>query len=262
MSIVASIPPEPKPEKMRVEELSAYFGFTQALRNISVSIVHGAVTAVIGPSGSGKSTLLRCLNRMHETAEAARVEGRILIDNKNMYLPSVSPESIRKRVACIGPKPYLFPTMSVRDNVLAGLRLGGTEASTGDSVVRKSLERAGLWEHVRERLDDPGHSLDRSAQQRLCLARCLALEPEVILMDEPCSTLDPVGTTVLEELIHELKNDVTIVIATHSVQQAARVGDYTAFVFGGELVEYNEADLIFTRPKDRRTEDYITGRFG
>jgi phosphate transport system ATP-binding protein len=258
----ASVPPEPPAAKLSVQELSAFFGFSQALRNVSVPILQGSVTAIIGPSGSGKSTFLRCLNRMHEATLGARVEGRVLLDGRNMYTAQVPAETIRRRVACLGSKPNPFPTMSIRDNVLAGLRLNGMNASEGAAIVTKSLSRVGLWHDLKERLDEAGESLDRGMQQRLCLARCLALEPEVILMDEPCSTLDPVATTQLEELIHELKEDVTVVIATHSVQQAARVGDYTAFIYGGELVEYNDADFIFTRPKDRRTEDYITGRFG
>jgi phosphate transport system ATP-binding protein len=260
--VTLSVPPEPRDEKMRVENLSAYFGYTPALLKVTLPIAKRAVSAIIGPSGSGKSTLLRCLNRMHEVSPDARVDGRVLLDGKNVYAADVSPESVRRRVAYLGPKPNPFPTMSIRDNVLAGLRLNGISVGSQEEVLTRALERVGLWERLKDRLDEPGESLDRGMQQQLCLARCLALTPDVLLMDEPCSMLDPVATTILEELVHQLTDDITVVIATHSVQQAARVGDYTAFVFGGELVEYNEADLLFTRPQDRRTEDYITGRYG
>lgn len=257
-----SVPPQKMPEKMRAEGLSAWYGALRVLNDVTVPIAQNAVTAIIGPSGAGKSTFIRCLNRMHEIAEDARTEGSVLLEGKNVYDTSVDPGTIRRRIGSLVQRPNPFPTMSVRDNVLAGLRLNGRSANANDAVVERALQQAALWDEVKDKLDSPGSKLARGQQQRLCLARCLALEPDVLLMDEPCSLLDPVATTTLEELIHELKNQYTVVIATHSVQQAARVGDFTAFLYEGELVEYNEANVIFTRPRDRRTEDYITGRFG
>jgi phosphate transport system ATP-binding protein len=250
------------PAKMRAERLSAWFGDKRALADISLPLVERKVTAVIGPSGCGKSTFIRCLNRMHEVVSGARTSGDVLLDGKSVYGAEVDPVRIRRRVGMVFQKPNPFPTMSVRGNVLAGLRLSGIDPPDADAVVEEVLRQAALWEDVKDALDRPGGALSGGQQQRLCIARCLALEPEVVLMDEPCSSLDPVATAKIEELIHELRDRYTIVVVTHSMQQAARVSDYTAFFYLGELVEYDLADVIFTKPSDPRTEDYITGRFG
>ena len=248
--------------KMRAEKLSAWFGSKQALREISLPLVERKVTAVIGPSGCGKSTFIRCLNRMHEVVADARTKGDVLLDGKSVYGADVDPVRVRRRVGMVFQKPNPFPTMSVRDNVLAGLRLSGIEPPDPDALVEEVLNQAALWGEVKDALDRPGGALSGGQQQRLCIARCLALEPEVVLMDEPCSSLDPMATAKIEELIHELRDRYTIVVVTHSMQQAARVSDFTAFFYLGELVEYDHADVIFTKPSDPRTEDYITGRFG
>ena len=248
--------------KMRAEKLSAWFGDKQALREITLPLVERKVTAVIGPSGCGKSTFIRCLNRMHEVVTGARTAGDVLLDGKSVYGADVDPVRIRRRVGMVFQKPNPFPTMSVRDNVLAGLRLSGIAPADPDALVEEVLGQAALWDEVKDALDRPGGALSGGQQQRLCIARCLALEPEVVLMDEPCSSLDPIATAKVEELIHDLRDRYTIVVVTHSMQQAARVSDYTAFFYVGELVEYDHADVIFTKPSDPRTEDYITGRFG
>lgn len=255
--------------KMRAKELSAWFrdkpggaADKPALQGISMPIVECKVTAVIGPSGCGKSTFIRCLNRMHEVVSGARVAGDVLLDGKSIYGVDVDPVRVRRRVGMVFQKPNPFPTMSIRDNVLAGLRLSGIVPTDADSLVEAVLQQAALWDEVKDALDGAGGALSGGQQQRLCIARCLALEPEVVLMDEPCSSLDPIATAKIEELIHELRDRYTIVVVTHSMQQAARVSDYTAFFYQGELVEYDHADVIFTRPSDPRTEDYITGRFG
>ena len=248
--------------KMRAKELSAWFRDKRALSGISMPLVDRKVTAVIGPSGCGKSTFIRCLNRMHEVVSGARVSGEVLLDGKSVYAADVDPVRVRRRVGMVFQKPNPFPSMSIRDNVLAGLRLSGIEPADPDSLVEAVLQQAALWDEVKDTLDRPGVALSGGQQQRLCIARCLALEPEVVLMDEPCSSLDPIATAKIEELIHDLRERYTIVVVTHSMQQAARVSDYTAFFYQGELVEYDHADVIFTRPSDPRTEDYITGRFG
>jgi phosphate transport system ATP-binding protein len=248
--------------KMRADKLSAWFGDKRALREISLPLIERKVTAVIGPSGCGKSTFIRCLNRMHEVVGRARTAGDVLLDGKSIYDRDVDPVRIRRRVGMVFQKPNPFPTMSVRDNVLAGLRLSGIDPPDPDTLVEEVLRQVALWDEVKDALDSPGTALSGGQQQRLCIARCLALEPEVVLMDEPCSSLDPVATAKIEELIHELRDRYTIVVVTHSMQQAARVSDYTAFFYLGELVEYDHADVIFTKPSDPRTEDYITGRFG
>jgi phosphate transport system ATP-binding protein len=261
----ASTPPPPRvelPEKMRAERLSAWFGDKRALREITLPVVERRVTAVIGPSGCGKSTFIRCLNRMHEVVPGARTEGDVLLDGKSIYGPGVDAVRVRRRVGMVFQKPNPFPSMSVRDNVLAGLRLSGVTPRDPGALVEEVLRQAALWDEVKDALDRPGGALSGGQQQRLCIARCLALEPEVVLMDEPCSSLDPVATAKIEELIHDIKSRYTIVIVTHSMQQAARVSEYTAFFYLGELVEYDHADVIFTKPSDPRTEDYITGRFG
>ena len=254
--------PTPGVEKMRAEGLSAWFGQKRALKDITLPLVEHKVTAVIGPSGCGKSTFIRCLNRMHEVVPGARSEGQVLLDGASIFGREVDPVRVRRRVGMVFQKPNPFPAMSVRDNVLAGLRLSGITPPDPNRLAEEVLRQAALWDDVKDALDLPGGALSGGQQQRLCIARCLALEPEVVLMDEPCSSLDPVATAKIEDLIHELRERYTIVIVTHSMQQAARVSDYTAFFYVGELVEYDEADVIFTKPSDPRTEDYITGRFG
>ncbi len=248
--------------KMRSEGLHAYFGSTEVLKGIDIPIAETKVTAIIGPSGCGKSTFVRCLNRMHEVVPGARATGRVLLDGQDIYKGGVDPVRVRRRVGMVFQKPNPFPTMSIRDNVLAGLRLNGRKPRDADRLVEKALTQVALWDEVKDRLNLAGTGLSGGQQQRLCIARTLALEPEVLLMDEPCSALDPIATARVEELIHELKDRYTIVIVTHNMQQAARVADYTAFFYLGELVEYNQTDVIFTRPEQQKTEDYITGRFG
>jgi phosphate transport system ATP-binding protein len=221
------------------------------------------VTAIIGPSGCGKSTFIRCLNRMHEMVPNARMEGSVLLDGENVYHPDVDPVMVRRRVGMVFQKPNPFPTMSIRDNVLAGLKLtGALDGRNADEVAERALEGAALWDEVKDRLDQPGAGLSGGQQQRLCIARALAVRPEVLLMDEPCSALDPVATARIEDLIHSLKERYTIVIVTHNMQQAARVSARTAFFLQGDLVEIGETDKIFTAPQDSRTEDYVTGKFG
>jgi phosphate transport system ATP-binding protein len=248
--------------KMRTENLRAYFGPTEVLKGISLNIALKQVTAVIGPSGCGKSTFVRCLNRMHEVVPGAHATGLVLLDDKDIYARGIDPVQVRRRVGMVFQKPNPFPTMSIRDNVLAGLRLNGIRVDDPEAQLEKALTQVALWNEVKDDLNKAGTSLSGGQQQRLCIARALALEPEVLLMDEPCSALDPIATARVEELIHELSENYTIVIVTHNMQQAARVANLTAFFYMGELIEYNRTDVIFTRPKERRTEDYITGRFG
>lgn len=249
--------------RMRVEDLSVYYGKIQAVKDVTMSIRTQKVTALIGPSGCGKSTFIRCLNRMHELTPGARVEGNVLLDEQNLYGSGVDPVDVRRRVGMVFQKPNPFPNMSVRDNVIAGFKLSGVrDRKTLDEVAEKSLRAAALWDEVKDNLQKSGASLSGGQQQRLCIARALAVNPEVLLMDEPCSALDPIATAKIEELIHELKDQVTIVIVTHNMQQAARVSDFTAFFYLGELVEFGETGKLFTAPERRQTEDYITGRFG
>ena len=249
--------------RMRVDELSVYYGKVQAVKQVTLSIRTHKVTALIGPSGCGKSTFIRCLNRMHELTPGARVEGKVLLDEQDLYGAGVDPVDVRRRVGMVFQKPNPFPNMSVRDNVIAGFRLNGVrDRKTLDEVVEKSLRGAALWDEVKDNLQKSGASLSGGQQQRLCIARALAVNPEVLLMDEPCSALDPIASAKIEELIHELKEQVTIVIVTHNMQQAARVSDFTAFFYLGELVEFGETGKLFTAPEKRQTEDYITGRFG
>jgi phosphate transport system ATP-binding protein len=222
------------------------------------------VTAIIGPSGCGKSTLVRCLNRMHEVIPGAHAEGEVLLDGENIYGTGVDPVQVRRRIGMVFQKPTPFPTMSIEQNVAAGLELNGVglKASERGEVVETCLRQAALWEEVKDRLGRPGGSLSGGQQQRLCVARALAVKPEVLLMDEPCSALDPISTARIEELLLELKENYTIVIVTHNMQQAARTSDYTAFMYTGDLIEFGETRQIFTNPARRETEDYITGRFG
>jgi phosphate transport system ATP-binding protein len=249
--------------RIEVSDLNAWFGSLQALRGVNMVAEPQAVTAVIGPSGCGKSTFIRCLNRMHEEIRGTRVSGKVLFDGQDIYAPDVDPVEIRRRIGMVFQRPNPFPTMSVLDNAVAGLKLSG-RLSRRELVERgqRALEAAGLWDEVKDRLDEPGAKLSGGQQQRLCIARALAVEPEVLLMDEPASALDPASTLRIEELIEELKSEYTVVIVTHNMQQAARVADWTMFMLFGEVVEYGPTRKIFTTPDDQRTEDYVTGRFG
>jgi phosphate transport system ATP-binding protein len=249
------------PNKVRTRALSAWFGKVHALKGIDLDIQAKRVTAVIGPSGCGKSTFVRCLNRMHEETPGARVGGRVLLEEEDIYGGSVDPVMIRRRIGMVFQRANPFPAMSIKDNVLAGLRLNGLR-SNGKDVVERTLRQAALWDEVKDMLHQSGSQLSGGQQQRLCIARALALEPEVILMDEPCSALDPIATAKIEELIHELVGRYTIVVVTHNMQQAARVSHKTAFFYLGELIEYGDTNVLFTKPTQTRTEEYITGRFG
>jgi phosphate transport system ATP-binding protein len=262
--------PEPKTETaphkkpdvaIEVRNLNAYFGTFRAIKDVSLKMNAKKVTALIGPSGCGKSTFIRCLNRMHEVTAGARAEGEILINSENIN--KKDPVLLRRNVGMVFQKPQPFPSMSIFENVAAGLKLNGVgNRSTLSQVVEQSLKDAALWEEVKDNLDKPGTSLSGGQQQRLCIARALAIQPSILLLDEPCSALDPISTAKIEELILELKENYTIVIVTHNMQQAARVSDMTAFLLLGELIEYAETDKIFTNPGNKKTEDYITGRFG
>ena len=246
----------------RIENLNFYYGDKPALKSINVKIAEKKATAFIGPSGCGKTTLLRCLNRMNDLILNTRVTGNIKLDGKNIYDPSTDVIQLRRRVGMIFQKWNPFPK-SIYENVIYGLRIVGiNNRGTLDEVVEKSLRRAALWDEVKDNLHKSAADMSGGQQQRLCIARALAVEPEVILMDEPCSALDPISTAKIEELIHELKDTFTIVIVTHNMQQAARVSDYTAFFYLGELIEFGETGKLFTAPDKRQTEDYITGRFG
>jgi len=249
--------------RVEIQKLSAWFDDQQVLFDIDVVIRDKCVTAIIGPSGCGKSTFIRCVNRMHETVPGARMSGEVLLDGENIYSASVDPVLIRKRIGMVFQRPNPFPTMSVYDNVAAGFKLNGIRRRAEmDDIVEKSLTQAALWKQVKDRLNEPGASLSGGQQQRLCIARALAVEPEVLLMDEPCSALDPAATQRIEDLLVELQKNYAIVIVTHNMQQAARVSEHTGFFLNGELIEFNVTSRIFTNPKEKRTEDYITGRFG
>jgi len=250
-------------EEIIVSNLNAYFGSVQALKDINISIQEKMVTAIIGPSGCGKSTFIRCINRLHEVVPHAKVSGKILLDGKDIYSAEIDPMDIRRKVGMVFQKPNPFPALSIYDNVAAGLKLNGiTKRDHLDEIVEKTLKMAALWDEVKDKLNSSGISLSGGQQQRLCIARALAVKPEVILFDEPASALDPISTAKIEELIADLKKNYTIVIVTHNMQQAARISDYTGFFFLGELVEFSETSNIFTNPKDKKTEDYVTGRFG
>ncbi len=247
--------------KLQVDHLRAWFRATLVLKDVSIQVVAQSVLAVIGPSGCGKSTFLRCLNRMHELTPGARSEGKLLLDGQDLYASDVDPVHLRRRVGMVFQRANPFPTMSVFENVAAGLRLNGMPGNYHE-IVERCLGQAGLWDEVKDRLSDSALGLSGGQQQRLCIARALAVEPEVLLMDEPASALDPIATAKIEDLIHELKQRYTIVIVTHNMQQAARVSDTTAFFYMGELVEVGPTSQIFTGPKETRTEDYVTGKFG
>ncbi|HET8605051.1 MAG TPA: phosphate ABC transporter ATP-binding protein PstB [Marmoricola sp.] len=253
-----------------IADLDIYYGDFLAVEGVNLTIPARSVTALIGPSGCGKSTFLRTLNRMHEVVPGARVEGKVMIDGQSLYDPAVDPVEVRRQIGMVFQRPNPFPTMSIRDNVLAGPRLNGMKVrrSEADDLVERSLRHANLWEEVKDRLHKPGMGLSGGQQQRLCIARAIAVEPQVLLMDEPCSALDPISTSAIEDLIHELKSDYSIVIVTHNMQQAARVSDDTAFfnLAGpgkpGRLVEVNPTRKIFSAPDEQATEAYISGRFG
>ncbi|MBA4072383.1 MAG: phosphate ABC transporter ATP-binding protein [Gemmatimonas sp.] len=248
-----------------VRALDAFFGATRAVRDVNLDFLEGQVTAIIGPSGCGKSTLLRCLNRMHETVTTARVEGEVRLDGKDIYERSVNPIEVRRRIGMVFQRPTPFPTMSVRDNVTAGFRAAGRAAPSRaeqHAIAEWALHRAALWAEVKDRLNDSAMALSGGQQQRLCIARALATKPRVLLLDEPTASLDPLSTQKIEELVYELRGDVTVVIVTHNMQQAARVSDRTAFMLLGDLVEVAPTSRMFTSPSDERTEAYITGRFG
>jgi phosphate transport system ATP-binding protein len=257
-------------KSIEVNDLNVYYGDFLAVEGVTLDIEPRSVTAFIGPSGCGKSTFLRTLNRMHEVIPGARVEGSVLLDGDDLYGANVDPVLVRRQVGMVFQRPNPFPTMSIKENVLAGVKLNNKKLSRSDSddLVEKSLRGANLWNEVKDRLDKPGSGLSGGQQQRLCIARAIAVSPEVILMDEPCSALDPISTYAIEELIGELKNDYTVVIVTHNMQQASRVSDKTAFfnIAGtgkpGKLIEYDETKSIFTTPSVQATEDYVSGRFG
>lgn len=249
--------------KIVTEDLNAHFGDVHAVRGVNLSIPKNRITAIIGPSGCGKSTLIRCMNRMHEVVRGARVTGKVLLDGKNIYGPDIDPVMIRTKVGMVFQKPNPFPTMSIYDNAVAGLRLNGEKDwKILDETAERSLKLAALWDEVKGNLDASGVSISGGQQQRLCIARALAVQPEVLLLDEPCSALDPIATAKIEDLLFDLKSQFTIVIVTHNMQQAARVADFTAFMYLGELIEFGDTKVIFENPVKELTEKYITGRFG
>jgi len=257
-------------KRIEVNDLNVYYGKFKAVEDVTLTIEPRTVTAFIGPSGCGKTTFLRTLNRMHEVIPGAYVEGEVMIDGNNLYGPGVDPVLVRRQVGMVFQRPNPFPTMSIRENVLAGVKLNNRRMSKSDSddLVEESLRGANLWIEVKDRLDKPGSSLSGGQQQRLCIARAMAVSPEVILMDEPCSALDPISTLAIEDLIEELKKDFTIVIVTHNMQQASRVSDRTAFFniagtgYPGKLIEYDDTTTIFSKPSIQATEDYVSGKFG
>jgi len=250
--------------RLVAESLDAWFGSIHAVHGISLPVPEGSVVAIIGPSGCGKSTFLRCLNRMHETVSTGRVSGRVLLDGRNIYDSGVNPIAVRKHIGMVFQRPTPFPTMSIRDNVAAGLRVmdGHVSRRETDEIVESALRRAALWDEVKDRLGASALALSGGQQQRLCIARALATSPRVLLLDEPTASLDPASTQSVEQLVRELRGEVTIIIVTHNMQQAARISDRTAFFLAGDLVEVAPTEALFTSPSDPRTEAYITGRFG
>ncbi|MFZ0896874.1 MAG: phosphate ABC transporter ATP-binding protein PstB [Candidatus Nitrosopolaris sp.] len=249
--------------KVSIKRLEAWFGTKQAVKDVSLDVKENTITAIIGPSGCGKTTLIRCLNRMHEMTPSSRSSGQVIIDGIDIYDRNTDPVIIKRRIGMVFQKPNPFPTMSIYDNVAAGLKLNGVkDRQLIDEIVKESLQGAGLWEEVKNELDKPGMGLSGGQQQRLCIARALAMQPEVLLMDEPTSALDPMASSKIEELVHDLKQELTIIIVTHNMQQAARISDYTAFMYLGELVEYGPTKKIFENPEKELTERYISGKFG
>jgi len=248
---------------IEVDGLNVWYGKIQALYDIKLSVEGRTVTALIGPSGCGKSTLIRTMNRMHDLVPNARVTGKVILNGSDIYGPGVEVADIRRRVGMVFQKPNPFPNLSIRDNVVAGLKYTGRwNKKVLDGMARETLERVSLWDEVRDKLGHSGASLSGGQQQRLCIARALAVKPEVLLMDEPCSALDPLATSKIEELIVQLKKDYTVVVVTHNLQQAGRISDYTAFMYLGKLVEYDTTRSIFAQPKDELTQRYVTGKFG
>ena len=261
-SAVAELPAR---VRLQVDGLTASFGGRAAVKRVSLALRDHRVTAIIGPSGCGKSTFLRCLNRMHETVGGATVEGRITLDGEDIYAASVNPTEVRKKIGMVFQKPTPFPTLTIRDNVAAGLKVvkdGGASRGGADQIVERAMRRAVIWDELKDRLSASPMGLSGGQQQRLCIARALATEPEVLLLDEPTASLDPVSTLKVEELVHELRRDMSVIIVTHNMQQAARVSDETAFFLQGEMIEITPTEQLFTMPTDPRTESYITGRFG
>ncbi len=257
-------------KRIEVDNLNVYYGDFLAVEGVDMTIEPRSVTALIGPSGCGKSTFIRTLNRMHEVVPGARVSGQVLMDGENLYAPGIDPVDVRRQVGMVFQRPNPFPTMSIKENVLAGIKLNNKKMSKSDAddIAEESLRGANLWKEVKDRLDKPGASLSGGQQQRLCIARAIAVKPEVLLMDEPCSALDPISTLAIEDLITELKNEYTIVIVTHNMQQASRVSDRTAFFniagsgLPGKLIEYDSTSVMFSNPSQKSTEDYVSGRFG
>lgn len=253
--------PRHSPTPIVIERLCAWYGAAQVLDDVSMTIPASEVTSIIGPSGCGKSTLIRCFNRMHELVPGSRMSGGVRLGDLDAYAPQVDPMLVRQRVGMVFQTPTPFPTMSIRDNVLAGIRLTGRPKGIPEATVETKLRQVALWDEVKDHLDRPATSLGLGAQQRLCIARALAVEPEVLLLDEPCYALDPIATTRIEDLVHSLRENYTIVLVTHNMRQAARVSQWTAFLLNGRLVEFSETGELFTSPSDKRTEDYITGKF-
>ena len=251
--------------RLTVNGLDAFFGTAHVVKRVSIDFFERSVTAIIGPSGCGKSTLLRCLNRMHETVPNARVTGNVLFEGHDIYARGINPAALRRHIGMVFQRPTPFPTMSIRDNVAAGLRVlpgGGPPKSEVNAIVERALRRAALWDEVKDRLRQSALGISGGQQQRLCIARALATDPDVLLLDEPTASLDPISTQKVEELVYELRTEITVVIVTHNMQQAARVSDRTAFMLAGELIEFTPTSQLFTTPSDERTEAYITGRFG
>lgn len=253
----------PRRSKVSIKGINAWFGSKQALKNINLEIEENAATAFMGPSGCGKTTLIRCLNRMHEMTPGAKAKGQVILDGIDIYDKSIDPVIIKRRIGMVFQKPNPFPTMSIFDNVAAGLKLNGVkDKKLIKEIVEESLEGAGLWEEVKNELDKPGMGLSGGQQQRLCIARALAMQPEVLLMDEPTSALDPIASSKIEELVHQLKKHLTIIIVTHNMQQAARVADHAAFMYLGEMIEFGKTLQIFQYPKQELTEKFVSGKFG